>query len=764
VSVTTAVTAAPGWGTPRPHTDEGSRRRASATLAAAAAVSIGLALATPSLHITFTDAEGRAATSAPAAVRADVPASSIESIPTTTAASGLAGLLRLPVSGQFAVNKELGAGNPAFAVRHGGAGLTAGNPAQGMSATFGVAGPTLTRDGQSMQLSLRGIGYGERLVPVAAASPSVTGPNSVQYDRGAVVERYDNGPLGLAQSFVLRAAPSGVRSGGLTLALGATQGFSAKVSSSRAEAVFSKAGASVFTYRGLHVTDAAHRTLPARMAASPTGLAIQVDDRAATYPITIDPFASSGSTSGGDGYGYAVSAAAVPNLAGGSPARPPSSWVAIGDPNYVNGTTPVGRVLLYQQMPVGGSWNLKQTQVGSQSGAKLGYSVDLSWSLSSLGLINPMPDSVQFIVAIGSPNYDRAGTDEGVVFFTRYSWWSGHSAVDFDFSKLLYASDGQAGDNLGASVAVSAGRRDIGSGYLGVIVLGGSPKDDFGTISNSGSARVWQASNNLGLSWPATVPHNASLGLNPSPSAGFSPPVANNLLGTSVDLSGDGKTAVVGVPGYDGTASSQGSGAVFLAPGGTWVSGSPQLVVPIKELRAWQPVANDSLGQSVAISGDGNTIALGAPYDDVTYSDQGSVRVYVKPGAGWGASSISETKLLSESAGAAGDWFGASVSIDHDGSTMVAGAPKAEDNLGGFAADEGAAFVYDRPASGWGAAAPAPQMLYNASEAANDHFGSSVSIDSYSGDYDDNGITETREHIGVGIQRPNAGSHQSFVR
>jgi hypothetical protein len=50
-------------------------------------------------------------------------------------------------------------------------------------------------------------------------------------------------------------------------------------------------------------------------------------------------------------------------------------------------------------------------------------------------------------------------------------------------------------------------------------------------------------------------------------------------------------------------------------------------------------------------------------------------------------------------------------------------------------------------------------MLYNGNDATNDQFGSSVSISSQT-DPD----ADPAEHIGVGVQRQNAGTHMSFLR
>ncbi len=48
----------------------------------------------------------------------------------------------------------------------------------------------------------------------------------------------------------------------------------------------------VLTYGGLLAWDAEGRKLPVEFAALADGIAIRVDDRGATYPVTIDPWRS----------------------------------------------------------------------------------------------------------------------------------------------------------------------------------------------------------------------------------------------------------------------------------------------------------------------------------------------------------------------------------------------------------------------------------------------------------------------------------------
>ena len=78
--------------------------------------------------------------------------------------------------------------------------------------------------------------------------------------------------------------------------------------------------------------------------------------------------------------------------------------------------------------------------------------------------------------------------------------------------------------------------------------------------------------------------------------------------------------------------------------------------------------ANDYFGSSVSISG--NTVVVGAPDDTVgSNNQQGAAYVFTEPGSGW--ANMTQTAKLTASDGAAGDYFGHSVSIS--GNTVVVG-------------------------------------------------------------------------------------------
>lgn len=88
---------------------------------------------------------------------------------------------------------------------------------------------------------------------------------------------------------------------------------------------------------------------------------------------------------------------------------------------------------------------------------------------------------------------------------------------------------------------------------------------------------------------------------------------------------------------------------------------TPLLLQHTAKLVASDGALGDNFGYSVAI--DGDTIVVGARYDDDKGSNSGSVYVF-----GWngGTSSWSQQQKLTASDGASSDYFGFSVAISGD--------------------------------------------------------------------------------------------------
>src|ERR1035438_118861 len=156
----------------------------------------------------------------------------------------------------------------------------------------------------------------------------------------------------------------------------------------------------------------------------------------------------------------------------------------------------------------------------------------------------------------------------------------------------------------------------------------------------------------------------------------------NASQGGSVALSSDGNTAIVG-----GATDSYYNGAawVFTRSGSVWTQQGGKLVAAGV---AWNPTQ----GSSVALSGDGNTAIVGGP-SNFGNAAMGAAWVYTGSGGVWTQQS---GNLVGTGAVGAADQ-GSSVALSSDGNTAIVGGSR--DNTSAGAA--GAAWVYTRSGGVW---------------------------------------------------------------
>ncbi len=138
------------------------------------------------------------------------------------------------------------------------------------------------------------------------------------------------------------------------------------------------------------------------------------------------------------------------------------------------------------------------------------------------------------------------------------------------------------------------------------------------------------------------------------------------------------------------------------------------------ELTAKEGAKEEELGASVAVSGE--TIVVGAPNREVEKkAERGAAYVFTRPSSGW--ANATQTAELTEK-GMPGERFGSSVAAS--GNTIVIGAPNREVIKGHN--EQGAAYVFLKPASGW-AGSPEQAAELSAKEGqAEESFGRSVAV------------------------------------
>ena len=267
-------------------------------------------------------------------------------------------------------------------------------------------------------------------------------------------------------------------------------------------------------------------------------------------------------------------------------------------------------------------------------------------------------------------------------------------------SAKFTASDGEAGDNFGRSVAVSGG----------TVVVSAFLDDDEG--DGSGSAYVFVKPSG---GWTGAGSLTESRKLTASDGA------AGDQFGHSVAVSGD--TVVVGARRDDDDLTNAGSAYVFVEPGGGWTGAGS--LTESRKLTASDGAAGDQfggqLGTSVAVSG--NTVVAGAVGDNDNGTSSGSAYVFVEPGGGWtGAGGLTEDAKLTASDGAQDDRFGFSVAVSDD--TVVVGAFLDDHN----GVNDGSAYVFVEPVGGWTGAGSLTEDMKLAAGEVDDRLGISVAV------------------------------------
>jgi len=309
------------------------------------------------------------------------------------------------------------------------------------------------------------------------------------------------------------------------------------------------------------------------------------------------------------------------------------------------------------------------------------------------------------------------------------------------------------GDRLGTSVAVSADESTI---------VVGAENENSNNQPNSGAAYVFTRPS--GGWWADSPPTGVRLTA-ASPGDG-------DKFGSSLSVSADGSVVVIGVPQDDDVGWNAGAADVFTRPATGWSSSAPRARLTTSDVGFLNVI--DSFGTSVAVSGDGNTIVVGSIRDcidacfvssSIRNNNRGSISLFTKPAGGW-ASTSNGIKLMAFD-GAQYDEFGRSVSVNTDGSVIVAGA--SEDDVTYHTVDSdgvptsnsvsnaGSAYVFSKPPAGWSATSTAVRLIA-ADGGVNHRFGKSLSMSG-------NGDTIVVGALnGDGYEVDNSGSAYVFTR
>ena len=252
-------------------------------------------------------------------------------------------------------------------------------------------------------------------------------------------------------------------------------------------------------------------------------------------------------------------------------------------------------------------------------------------------------------LAVGASGNDGNGGNSGHVRVYRWDgkhWGQRGSDLDGESS----------GDLSGCSVALCSNGR--------VVAIGATGNDGNGT--NSGHVRVFEWTEKAWKQRGASIEGEANV----------------DTLGDSVAISGDGDIVAVGATGNDGNGSNSGHVRVYAWSGRAWKQRGQSIT---------GESSGDQSGCSLALSENGETLAIGASGNDGNGGNSGHVRVYRWNGSSW---PLMGAEIDGESAG---DQSGRSVSLSSNGEVIAIGASGNDGN----GSNSGQARVYAWNGSAW---------------------------------------------------------------
>ncbi len=437
-----------------------------------------------------------------------------------------------------------------------------------------------------------------------------------------------------------------------------------------------------------------------------------------------DPIAyvKASNTGAFDFFGISVALSADGNTLAVGASQEGSNATGINGNQNNNSTDGAGAVYVFTRS--GGVWSQEAYIKASNPGAlhNFGISVALSANGDTLA-VGAFAEGSNATGINGNQNDNSAAGAGAVYVFTRGGGlWSQQAYVK--------ASNTGANDSFGYSVALSAdgntlavGARVEGSSATGI---NGNQNDN--SFPTAGAVYVFTRSGGV---WSQEAYIKAS---NTD---------ASDFFGWSVALSADGATLAVGAVGEassatgingnqnDNSLSFAGAAYLFTRGGGVW---SQQAYV-----KASNTGASDAFGNSVALSADGNTLAVGARVEDSnatgingnqndnSASDAGAVYLFTRGGGVW-----SQQAYVKASNTGASDNFGYSVALSADGNTLAIGAQLEASNATGINGNQnnnsadsaGAVYMLARSGGAWSQEA----YIKASNTGANDSFGYSVAL------------------------------------
>lgn len=358
---------------------------------------------------------------------------------------------------------------------------------------------------------------------------------------------------------------------------------------------------------------------------------------------------------------------------------------------------PLGSAIGYLKAP--------NAEDSDQFGATLAISADGS----TLAIAGPLEDS-DTAGDMGS----NAAIDSGAVYvYARQgSAWQQQA--------YLKASNAGAGDRFGFSLSLSAD---------GNTLAVGAPLEDSAAMGINGT-QTSNSATDKGAAYVFTRQGDAW-----AQQAYVKPSNHGGQFGASVALAGDGRTLAVGATaengGSTGINNNQDVNTAFARSGAVYVfsrADNPDSWTQQAYVKASNTSQDDQFGGRIALSGNGNVLAVGAQLEDGASTEffgalgTGAVYVFSRSDSIW-----SQQALVRASTPTLNSRFGASLSLATDGLTLAVGSPREDSDAASTpnaAFDSGAVYLFTSDGNAWTQRA----FLKAANAEAADRFGTGVAL------------------------------------
>lgn len=346
-----------------------------------------------------------------------------------------------------------------------------------------------------------------------------------------------------------------------------------------------------------------------------------------------------------------------------------SSTTGVNNDEYkIEKATESGAVYVFYYGPSGWRQEAFIKASNTDKNDLFGYSVSLNGDGTTLavGALNEAANGAQGAI----DQSDNSTFGAGAVYVFEQNPHEG-----WQQKARIKASNAAIGDNFGQSVSLStnAQKLAISANKKTTQITGGL----LNILYESGSAYVFK---NKADTWEQEAYFTAK-------NTG-----EKDYFGSALSMSADGNTLAVGAPHKDNNGATNkiinsGAAYIFKFESNIWIEKF--------YLKASNMDPNDNFGYALSLSGDGKTLAVGAPFESSSATqingdesnnlktDSGAVYLFEDKTNHW-----KQTVYFKARNSDIGDIFGSAVSLNHDGRALAVGAMYEDSSATGLNGDE----------------------------------------------------------------------------